>query len=86
MITKELLKTEIDKVQNEYLELLYKVIKAFEPSLKTEYLDKTIPKGITKSNMELSWHEFIKATYGCLSNAPIERADQGKYEIREVIG
>ncbi|MBM3236918.1 hypothetical protein FJZ31_11560 [Candidatus Poribacteria bacterium] len=33
----------------------------------------------------LSWHDFIKETYGCLADDPIERGPQGKYEIREVI-
>lgn len=75
MITKELLKTEIDKVQNEYLETLYKIIKALEPSAKKEI----------KNDIELSWNEFIKTTYGCLTHDPIERGDQGKYEIREAI-
>ncbi len=76
MITKELLKAEIDKVENEYLELLYKIIKAFETSIKAEE--------ITKSNMELNWQEFIDMTYGCFADAPIERGEQGEYEIREI--
>ena len=77
MITKELVKAEIDKVQNEYLELLYKIIKAFEPS------EKTNDKEITESNVELNWQDFINETYGCLADSPIERGEQGEYEIRE---
>jgi len=34
----------------------------------------------------LNWHDFIKETYGCLADAPIERGPQGEYEIREIIG
>ncbi len=79
MITIELLKEEIEKVKDEYLELLYKIIKAFETTTQAEV------KRITKNDIELGWHEFIKATYGCLSDDPIERGNQGKYEIREEI-
>jgi hypothetical protein len=83
LITKELLKTEIDKVQDEYLEILYKVIKAFELS-KTEVFAQT-EEEMTKSDIKLNWHHFIKETYGCLADDPIERGFQGEYEIREVI-
>ena len=33
----------------------------------------------------LNWHDFIKETYGCLTDAPIERGPQGEYKIREII-
>ncbi|MFH0824887.1 MAG: hypothetical protein V2B18_19205, partial [Pseudomonadota bacterium] len=29
------------------------------------------------------WRRFIEDTYGCLADDPIERGDQGRYEIRE---
>ena len=85
MITKELLKKELDKVQSEYLDALYRVIKAFEPTVEAESFDQLISKETIKSDTQSSWHEFINATYGCLADDPIERGDQGKYEIREVI-
>ena len=84
MITRELLKTEIDKVQDEDLEIFYKVIKAFEPSIKTDVFDQT-EKDMVENDTELSWRDFIKETYGCLAGVPIERGSQGEYEIREVI-
>jgi len=31
------------------------------------------------------WIEFVNSTYGCLSDDPIERGEQGKFENREVI-
>ena len=37
-------------------------------------------------NKQSEWHSFIQETYGCLSDTPIERGDQGAYEVREVIG
>ena len=85
MVTKELLKSEIDKVQNEYIELLYKVIKAFEPSLESESSEKLVLYHTQKNNIKSNWQEFIRNNYGCLADAPIERGEQGNYEIREVI-
>ena len=78
MVTKEMIKSEIDRVQNEYLEPLYKIIKAFEESD-----DPTALKHSNDNNSE--WKKFINSTYGCLFDSPIERADQGEYEIRENI-
>ncbi len=70
LITKDVIKAEIDKVEDKYLEALYKIIKALKipASVDTEKLD---------------WSQFIEATYGSLRNAPIERGDQGEYESRE---
>lgn len=76
MITKELLKKEIDKVNNDYLDVLYRVIKAFELPQENDYPGKS---------KKLSWANFINETYGSLSNDPIERGEQGEYEKREKI-
>lgn len=38
----------------------------------------------TKSSRQ-SWEDFIHATYGILADDPIERGDQGEYEIRDEI-
>ena len=70
-VTKDLIKAEIDHVQDEYLEVLYRIIKALE---RTKNADGSE-----------TWHEFIEKTYGCLSDDPIERGDQGKYEVRGTI-
>ena len=75
MITKELIKSEIDKVQTEYLEPLLKIIRAFESPINTK----------NKSEIKLDWKKFINDTYGCLKNSPIERGLQGQYKNREVI-
>jgi len=37
MLTKEILKNEIDNIDEIYLEALYQIIKAFEPSNRVEY-------------------------------------------------
>ena len=68
MITKEQLKSEIEKVPDEYIDPLYKIIKALE---KRE--SKTPDKG---------WIEFINQTYGCMQDSPIRRGEQGAFDIR----
>ncbi|MBU2445091.1 MAG: hypothetical protein KJ666_05895 [Bacteroidetes bacterium] len=54
MITKQIIKSEIDNVPDQHLDLLYKVVKALETSSSPGNYDK------------LSWNEFIKQTYGWL--------------------
>ncbi len=70
LITKELIKAEIERVEDKYLEALYRIIKALERTAPTDPDRK-------------EWQQFIEATYGSTQNAPIERGHQGTYEIRE---
>ena len=77
MITRELVKAEIDKVQDKYLEVIYRIIKAL---VGPPELILGTPRRTT-----LDWHQFVEETYGSLADAPIERGEQGQYEIREVI-
>ncbi len=72
MVTREQLKTEIDKVQSQYLDILYKIIQAFTGSLELE-------SSLRISEMT-DWQEFIAKTYGCLAEAPIQRGEQGPYQ------
>lgn len=74
MITRELLKEEIDKIEDQYLDALYKIITAIKPSHPT----------ITEMTVT-EWHKFIDETYGSLASDPIQRWPQGEYEIRESI-
>ena len=85
MVTAELIKAEIDKVPGEYLEILYKIIKAFETSPKTKVDNMKATTNTIEENNKKDWLKFIEGTYGCLADDPIERGDQGSYEIREVI-
>jgi len=41
--------------------------------------------GVVEQDTALSWQAFIEDTYGCLVDDPVERGDQGVYEIREAI-
>ena len=75
MITRELLKAEIDKVQDSYLDVLYRIIKA---------LGSSEPPPMEPGEAQLaSWSAFIEQTYGSFADAPLERGDQGHYEVRE---
>lgn len=80
MVTKELVKAEIEKLNDDYILVLYKIIKALESLTSNDYL-----KGISKKDKSLEWHQFINETYGCLSESPIERGIQGEFEVREEI-
>jgi len=77
IITKDILKAEIDKIQDGYLEILYRIIQAFIKPLDI------VPMSTSKTT---EWQNFINQTYGCLADDPIERPDQGEYEVRERIG
>ncbi len=74
MINRRLLKTEIDKVKSEHLELLYGIIKLLENGNQE-----------TAVAADLDWREFVAKTYGCLADAPISRGDRGHFESREAI-
>lgn len=76
MITRALIKAKVDNVQDEYLEALYRIVRAFEAPVQAEAGD-TID--------DAYWQKFIAETYGCFSDDPIVRGDQGSYEIRETI-
>jgi len=68
MVTKELLKSEIDKVGDENLDVLYKIILSLEGSVDPEDSE--------------GWSRFVAATYGSFADDPIERGEQGRYETR----
>jgi hypothetical protein len=73
VVTKELIKTEIDKVREEYLPVLLKIVRSLEePSDRSSRIDD-----------EQEWKAFVAETYGSMSDSPIERADQGGFERRE---
>jgi hypothetical protein len=83
MITRERLKQEIDKVEDSYLDILFRIIRTFEevPMTRIEDPIRTLPAA---SEEQLSaWHTFIDRTYGSLAADPIERGPQGAYEVRE---
>ena len=79
MITRNLIKEEIDQVQEKHLEVLYRIVKALENPSNSDELSPDI------TSPNANWEEFIKATYGSLADDPIERGEQGQYDAREAI-
>lgn len=85
MITRESIKAEIDKVQDRYLEVLYRIIRAL---VNPSELVAATPHNTVDVQNEiemLNWHRFIEETYGSLADDPIKRGEQGQYEVREAI-
>ena len=72
MTTRDQVKSGVDKVEDEYLDVLFRMIL----SLKT-------PSG--NKDAATSWSEFVTSTYGCLADAPIERGEQGEFEVRDLL-
>ncbi len=85
MITKEALKSVIDKVPDEYLEILYRILKAFEIPVLEKPLEEADAVSASGKPVDLDWHQFINETYGSLTDAPIQRGKQGEFEKREAI-
>lgn len=83
MITRELLKAEIDYVQDQYLEVLYRLIRSLTQTAALSLPTLTETTTSQHHAHTLSWEAFINQTYGSLADDPIERGDQGQYEIRE---
>ncbi len=76
MVTKELIKSKVDNVRDEYLGVLYKIIEALEgPGASPG-----APARLEDDKEE--WHRFVAETYGSMRDSPIERGDQGRFEER----
>ncbi|MBF0113226.1 MAG: hypothetical protein HQK74_10915, partial [Desulfamplus sp.] len=87
MITRELLKEEIDKVHEEYFSVLYKIIKTLESPSKNiiespSLINFEMKVGRRDQNIDSEWLAFIDETYGSLKESPIKRFPQGSYEVR----
>lgn len=84
-VTRELLKEEIEKVRDDYLDMLYQIIRVFEWPVS-----KTIPA--TPQSAEFlalkersEWYSFVQRTYGAFADDSIERGSEGRFEVREDI-
>src|SRR5437879_12689774 len=76
MITKQLLKDEIDYVQDAYLDALYKIIKAFELPVDEEHNTHNAEQQLLNTTNVLEWQAFIQETYPGLPDDPITRVDR----------
>jgi hypothetical protein len=73
-ITKEQIKSEVDKVRDEYLSVLYRIILALEEPTKT------LPH--PELGGANGWRQFIAEMYGSTADAPLERWPEGVSEER----
>ncbi len=78
--TKERIKSEIDKVRDEYLGVLYRIVLALEEPAN-------VPAGKAEHTQEgeASWARFIAEMYGSTADAPLERGAQVPPESRLVL-
>jgi hypothetical protein len=74
VITRDEIKTEIDKVKDEFLPALYRIVKALEQ-----------PSELSNSSAQGDWKAFIAETYGSTAADPLERGEQGRFEFREFL-
>ena len=82
MVARELVKAKIDHIQEEYLDILYEIVQSFESKWA---LGQTPNRASNDPQIDhQNWRRFVALTYGSTAAAPIERADQGSFEIREV--
>ncbi len=76
-ITKDRIKSEIDKVRDEYLGVLYRVVLALE-----EPASDRPGKANRVQEDDADWSGFIAEMYGSTADAPLERGAQGQLESR----
>ena len=70
MVTRDLLKSEIDKVREEYFAVLYRIIQALEEP------------GSKPRTPEADWRQFVAETYGSFADDPLDRREQGTSQDR----
>jgi hypothetical protein len=66
-------KAELDKVDDEYLGIVQRMLQSLE-----RRSDRAGESGE-------SWEEFLASTYGSMADAPIERGEQGELEVRDAL-
>lgn len=72
MATRDQVKAEVDRVEDEYLDVLYRMVLSLESPSSSE-------------DAAGSWSDFVASAYGCMADAPIERGDQGELQGRDPI-
>jgi len=77
-ITKDMLKHEIDHIQDQYIDVLYMVVKAFEyPAIQK------VP--VHPPETEEQWYAFFDKYAGSCADVPLQRGEQGHYEKRDAL-
>lgn len=71
MTIRDQVKAELDRVDDEYLDIVRRMVESLERPL--------LPSGETGQG----WTDFVSSTYGSLAEAPIERGEPLVLEMRE---
>ena len=79
MITRDLIKSEIDQLQEQHLGFLHRIIRALIPISSTNSISTQAQE------RDESWEDFLQNTYGMFRDNPLERGPQGTLEIREAL-
>lgn len=77
IVTREAIKNEIDRVREEYLGALLTIVKAFE------HPESPAMRGLEVRSDPEEWRSFLAETYGSTAESPLERGEQGSFELRE---
>jgi hypothetical protein len=80
IITKQNIKDEIDKIKDDDLLTIYRIVQALVKTPSLPPLGKQ-----NESNQKTSWIAFVDNMYGCVSDDPIKRGKQNEFEIRETL-
>lgn len=72
MTIREQVKAELEKVDEEHLAIVYRMLQSLEMTAPAEEPAET-------------WSDFIAATYGCMADVPIERGEQRDFEICDLL-
>ncbi len=78
MVNREEIKAAIDEVQDEHLDMLFRIIRVFRVATPS-------PRPQLHENEPENWQRFVDATAGAWQGEPLERGDQGEYEQRETL-
>lgn len=71
----------IDRVHNVLAEI--ETLPATEKWRIVRHVLRSLEHEQTSTPAKSDWHDFLQATYGILRDTPIQRWDEGEYEVRE---
>ena len=69
MTKREQVRAELERVDEKYLDVVLRMLRSLEPAAD-------------EVESSQAWHSFVDSYFGCCSDAPIERGDQGELEDR----
>ncbi len=74
-VLRELLKNEIEKVRDDYLDLLYQIIRVFERPASATTSVALQSEQLRVSEERAEWRRFVQRTFGAFADDPIKYED-----------